>query len=196
MKNQLTHTKGHVFGYPAQMTWEWTSKSPVRSIFPLWLFYGLPMNLLKWVVGDAASGAVSPRILYYSLRMLMATLSLVLEDWAVHDLVRSPQYRRQAVVLVASSYVTWTFQSHTFSNSIETLLVLWSVLLIERISASQVATLEPIRLRHMLTPYEQQSSVLASIVLSFLVVLGTFNRITFPAFVLIPGVQLLRHISR
>lgn len=69
----------------------------------------------------------------------MAMLSLVLEDWAIYELVRSPRRRRQAMVLVASSYVTWTFQSHTFSNSLETLLVLWSFVLIDRILTAPVS---------------------------------------------------------
>jgi GPI mannosyltransferase 4 len=68
----------------------------------------------------------------------MFILSFVLEDWAIHELVHFPQHRQQAVVLVASSYVTWTFQTHTFSNSIETLLVLWSLVLIERIANQKV----------------------------------------------------------
>ena len=68
----------------------------------------------------------------------MCLSTFVLEDWAIHDLIQSPRLRRQAMVLVASSYVTWTFQSHTFSNSIETILVLWSLLLLDRIAYEQV----------------------------------------------------------
>lgn len=68
----------------------------------------------------------------------MFALSFVLEDWAIHELVPSPRYRSQAVVLVASSYVTWTLQTHTFSNSVETLLVAWSLVLIERIVSEKV----------------------------------------------------------
>lgn len=63
----------------------------------------------------------------------MFLLSFVLEDWAVHELVPLPRHRRAAVVLVASSYVTWTHQTHTFSNSLETLLVAWGLVLINRI---------------------------------------------------------------
>jgi phosphatidylinositol glycan class Z len=43
-------------------------------------------------------------------------------DWAVYCLA-GEMYRRSAVLLYASSYVTWTFQTHTFSNSIEAVLV-------------------------------------------------------------------------
>lgn len=71
----------------------------------------------------------------------MFLFNFILEDWAVHELVHSPKQRRFAVLLVASSYVTWTFQTHTFSNSIETLLVLWSIVLVERIVAQGVSLL-------------------------------------------------------
>ena len=65
----------------------------------------------------------------------MFIISFVLEDWAIHELVPSPRHRRVAVILVASSYVTWTYQTHTFSNSVETLVVAWCLVLIERIVA-------------------------------------------------------------
>ena len=96
------------------------------------------MVLLQWTSATDEEGTVNPAVIYYTLRMVMFILSFVLEDWAIHDLVHSPRYRKQAVILVASSYVTWTFQTHTFSNSVETLLVLWSLVLIERIVGEEV----------------------------------------------------------
>ncbi len=137
---------GYLFPYPNQRTWEWTSSHPIRSVFPLWPFYGLPMTLLKWTWAQDEDGLVDPTAIYYTLRLVMFVLSFVLEDWAVHDLVRSPRHRRQAVILVTSSYVTWTFQSHTFSNSVETLLVLWSLVVIERIVSENVGLLSLPRL--------------------------------------------------
>lgn len=68
----------------------------------------------------------------------MFILSFVLEDWAIQELVHSPRQRRVAVLLVASSYVTWTWQTHTFSNSIETLVLLWSLVLIAWIIEDKV----------------------------------------------------------
>lgn len=91
------------------------------------------MTLLKWLWAEEEDGLVDPAVIYYTLRLVMFVLSFVLEDWAIHELVRSPSHRRSALLLVTSSYVTWTFQTHTFSNSVETLLVLWSLILIERI---------------------------------------------------------------
>ena len=132
---------GNLFGYPSTRTWEWTVSQPIRSVFPLWLFYGLPLTLLNWLWAKEVHLDITPGLVYFSLRAVMFMLSFVLEDWAVHDLVQSPKLRQQAVVLVASSYVTWTFQTHTFSNSIETVLVLWSLLLLDRIAHERVSLL-------------------------------------------------------
>jgi phosphatidylinositol glycan class Z len=131
---------GRVFSYPVHETWEFTSDKPIRSTFPLWLAYGWPMYILRWL-WEGFGYDVSPSVVYWTLRVLMLTLSVVMQDWAVHELVESPRARSIAVPLVASSYVTWTFQTHTFSNSIETLLVSWSLVLIHRIVQDKVGSL-------------------------------------------------------
>lgn len=107
----------------------------------------------------------------------MFTSNFVLEDWALYELLPNPRQRRVGILLVASSYVTWTWQNHTFSNSIETLILLWCLVLIQRIRDDDDRS-------HQLT---------ASSILAFLAVLGTFNRITFPAFLVIPLLFLLPH---
>ncbi|KAI1344283.1 GPI mannosyltransferase 4 [Xylariaceae sp. FL0016] len=168
---------GQIFSYPVRLTWEFTSDHPIRSVFPLWPVYGLPMLLLRWLwIGNGNDGEIPPIAVFWTLRVLMFVISFVLEDWAIHELVQSPRQRRIAVLLVASSYVTWTFQTHTFSNSIETLVVAWCLVLVERILEST-----------------QTSSLLASTVLGTVAVFGVFNRITFPAFLLIPGLRLIPH---
>ncbi|KAL8679221.1 MAG: hypothetical protein Q9186_004463 [Xanthomendoza sp. 1 TL-2023] len=170
---------GQVFGYPNLQTWEFTSAQPVRSLFPLWPVYGLPMLLLQWVWTETGKEAVAPYLIYYALRLLMFILSFVLEDWAIHELVHSPRERKIAVVLVASSYVTWTYQTHTFSNAVETLVVLWSVVMTQR-----------------LLDNTHRSSLLSSALLGSLVAFGIFNRITVPAFLLPPALFLLPHFRR
>ncbi|OAL30655.1 hypothetical protein AYO20_08617 [Fonsecaea nubica] len=143
---------GYLFPYPTRPTWEWTSSRPIRSVFPLWPIYGLPMTLLKWTWAQEEDGdCVDTTVIYYTLRLVMFLLSFVLEDWAVHELVRSPRRWIQAVILVTSSYVTWTFQTHTFSNSVETLLVLWSLVMIERILRDKTSNLA----QHGLHPHYQ-----------------------------------------
>lgn len=137
----LTHPPhaGEIFSYPVRKTWEFTNDDPIRSVFPLWPVYGLPMLLLRWMwIGNGQDGEVPPIAVFWTLRVLMFLISFVLEDWALHELIHSPRHRRVAVLLVASSYVTWTYQTHTFSNSIETLVVAWSMVLIQRIVDEQV----------------------------------------------------------
>ncbi|GAB7347901.1 hypothetical protein MBLNU459_g5424t1 [Dothideomycetes sp. NU459] len=170
---------GRIFSYPSHLTWEFTSEKPIRSVFPLWLFYGFPLTVLRWMWEGFGYHDVPAAAVFYTLRTLMFVLSFVLEDWALHELVHVPKQRRVATILVASSYVTWTFQSHTFSNSIETLIVLWCLVLVGRIREDK-----------------KSSQALACAILAFLVVLGTFNRITFPAFLLMPFLYLLPHFRQ
>lgn len=166
---------GEVFSYPVRRTWEFTSDHPIRSVFPLWPVYGLPMFLLRCLwIGQGGSGDIPPPAVFWVLRLLMFIMNFVLEDWAIYELVPFKRNRETAVMLLASSYVTWTYQSHTFSNSIETLVVAWSLVLIERIVA---------RPNH--------TSFLAPTILGGVVVFGVFNRITFPAFLLIPALRLI-----
>jgi phosphatidylinositol glycan class Z len=97
------------------------------------------MLLLRWLwIGNGNDGEIPPIVVFWTLRVLMFVVSFVLEDWAIHELIQSQRHRHVALLLVASSYITWTFQTHTFSNSIETLVVAWSLVLIERTVASPV----------------------------------------------------------
>lgn len=96
------------------------------------------MLTLRSLWGGLSKDELPPAIVYWTLRLLMFLLSFVLEDWAIQELITSPRARRVAVILVASSYVTWTYQTHTFSNAIETLVVLWSLVLIQRIVEDKV----------------------------------------------------------
>lgn len=97
------------------------------------------MLLLQWLwVGNGQDGQVPPIAVFWTLRFFMFLLSFVLEYWALQEQITSTLHRPIAVLLVASSYVTWTFQTHTFSNSIETLAVLWSLVLIGRITSPHV----------------------------------------------------------
>lgn len=132
---------GQIFSYPVRHTWEFTSENPIRSVFPLWPVYGLPMLLLRWLwIGNGQDGEIPPIAVFWTLRVLMFLISFVLEDWALHELIQSPRHRKVAVLMVASSYVTWTYQTHTFSNSVETLVVAWSLVLIQRLADSRVGS--------------------------------------------------------
>jgi len=99
------------------------------------------MSLLKWFYSEMGTGNPPPELVYNVIRGVMFLLTFVLEDWAIYEFVPSPRHRRATIVLVASSYVTWTYQAHTLSNSMETLLVVWGLVLIRRIIENKVGTL-------------------------------------------------------
>ncbi|KAK5121880.1 hypothetical protein LTR85_004451 [Meristemomyces frigidus] len=168
---------GAIFGWPSYKTWEFTSEHPIRSTFPIWLIYGPPLTLLKWI-SEGVGYEVSPMAVFYVLRILMFTLSFVLEDWALHELLPVKRERVTALMLVASSYVTWTFQMHSFSNSIETLIVLWCLVLMRRMQDDS-----------------EHTQFRLCVALAFLGVLGVFNRITFPAFLVPAAVELLPQLK-
>jgi GPI mannosyltransferase 4 len=167
---------GAIYGWPSYKTWEFTSEHPIRSVFPLWLVYGPSLLVYKWIC-EGLGYEAAPCAVFYVLRSLMFTLSFVLEDWAIYELLPVKRERAVALMLVASSYVTWTYQMHTFSNSIETLVVLWCLVMMCRMKDDT-----------------QHTQVRLCVALAFLGVLGIFNRITFPAFIIVAGIQLLPHL--
>ena len=69
---------GAVYGWPTYKTWEFDSASPIRSLFPLWLVYGIPLTILKWLWEGLGYGQVPPTIAFYTLRIVMFLLSFVL----------------------------------------------------------------------------------------------------------------------
>ncbi|KAH6918028.1 GPI mannosyltransferase 4 [Coprinopsis sp. MPI-PUGE-AT-0042] len=164
---------GELFKWHSQQTWEFTSDRPIRSFFPLWVAYALPMKAAAWLSG--ASGP-TPDFAFKALRVSFCLLSVLLEDTAFYQLVPNGRLKGWALVLLSSSYVTWTFQTHTFSNSVETILLLWSLVLLERIRKSKFA------------------KPLSSAMLGFICIFGTFNRITFPAFLLLPGLKAVPYL--
>ncbi|KAK5109460.1 hypothetical protein LTR62_007020 [Meristemomyces frigidus] len=167
---------GEIFGWPTYKTWEFVSAQPIRSIFPLKLIYAPALIIFKWLC-TGIDFDVTPIAVFYVLRLLMFLLSFVLQDWALHELLPDRQQRSTALFLVASSYVTWTYQMHTFSNSIETIIVLWCLVLMRRMQHDQ-----------------DHTQATLCIALAFLAVLGVFNRITFPAFLIAQGIELLPHL--
>ena len=179
-----------MLSYPYLETWEFTSERPIRSIFSLWPVYGLPMWILKWLWTQTGTGMVPPHIIYYALRVQMLIASLVFEDWALHKLVQSTRQQRLTTILVASSYVTWTYQAHTFSNSVETMLVAWSMVMIQELTSDMVISIK-YSLIKKLKFAKSQSSLVPSVILGFLVAFGVFNRITFPTFLFLPGLYLI-----
>jgi phosphatidylinositol glycan class Z len=48
-------TLGKLFGWQTSLPWEFTDDnpvhSPIRSILPIWMVYGIPIWIIKWIHG-------------------------------------------------------------------------------------------------------------------------------------------------
>ncbi|GAO49902.1 hypothetical protein SAICODRAFT_67952 [Saitoella complicata NRRL Y-17804] len=142
-----------------QLTWEWTGEKPIRSVVLLWPIVGSIFRL----TGN------NTQLALLGLRMLWFIMSLGV-DLAIPHLV-APGSAAIPLLLYASSYTTLTYQAHTFSNGIETILVVWSIVLCFRLRARPSAT--------------------HSALLGLLAALGIWTRVTFPAFLLPAIVSLI-----
>lgn len=169
-----------IFGWASHSSWEFTSENPIRSYFCVWVIYGIPMLFLK-VLLESRFNSVDPMTVFYALRVIFAVGSWTLCDMAIDRLSTTKHDRIKSLLFVATSYVTWTYQSHTFSNSVETVILLWCLVIIYELTVKRS---NPVS-RHWDTA-----------LLAILIVFGIFNRVTFPAFLIIPSCQLVKHFYR
>ncbi|CCJ31525.1 unnamed protein product [Pneumocystis jirovecii] len=152
---------GDILKIKVEYPWEFKGPFPIRSIGPLWMIYGLPVKLAQWITGKGCS--MEPLLLFFLLRIFFFGLSFIV-DWFVYTST-SPKYRGNALLLYASSFVTYTYQTHTFSNSIETIMVSACLLLMRKNKMSM--------------------SSWKCVLLAIFASIGFFSRITFPI-ILIP----------
>jgi hypothetical protein len=180
-----------VFGWDAQKTWEFTTDRPIRSAASLWTVYAPVMYPWKFILGSNVSGFP----LYFALRLWFVLLTYVFGtthvfiqnrssltissvDRSLPDIVGSAQRVQVTRFLLTSSYAFLVYQSHTFSNSIETILVVQTLVLCKTLS----------RWPNLRTPARFG-------LLGVLVAYGIFNRPTFPFWILVPIFSLLFHLS-
>lgn len=144
------------------LTWEFDGAMAIRSVVPIYFFYGP----LAWLYTSIKGGSVSSVGLYYAFRVQQLLWSVVMDA-----LVYVVSGRQSAVLLFwASSFVSWVWFTHTFSNSHEAILVL-SVL-------------------HL----SKTRSNFGFMVMGGLAALGLFTRISFIAFMVPLLVDLFRQL--
>lgn len=154
------------FGWAAQIPWEFTVMEPIRSFVPIWLLYGIPMS----VFGHSSD----PLHVLYGFHVILALLTWILEDMAVDRLSRSHNDKLRALMFVSTSYVTWTWQARTLSNSLETILVLWYLVIIHELDKGSIVD-------------RSWDCFLLGAIAS----MGMWNRPTFIAFVALPSLLAL-----
>lgn len=163
-------------GYNVNAPWEFTSEKPARSYAPLLVVYWPIFKLTEWL-------GFEPLQTWYTCRLVLMVVSWMVTDWCLYKMLPTKQERIKAIFFTLTLYVTLVYQSHCFSNSVETVLVVAAVYAVNELrfisgqDASQQKTKDVVTLAG---------------VLGFLVAFGTFNRITFPAFLVAPGYYLFQ----
>lgn len=174
---------GKILNYSVSQPWEFSSESPARSWGILYLFYAPVMYLIK-VTGLQAH--LNPIHIWYLVRLQNMVTGWLITDFCLYKMLPTKQERIKAIFFTLTSYVTLALQSHGFSNSIETVLVLVSIYIIDD-------------LRFTLEELKKNSQVLVSnnfiklLLLGIVISLGVFNRVTFPVFLALPSWFLLKY---
>lgn len=162
---------GRLFLLASNQPWEFNLLEPARSFAPLFAFYYIPLKIAQWLT-------LLPLQTWYLVRLVFMMVSWVITDWCLYKMLPTKQERVKAIYFVLTSFISLVYQSHTFSNSIETVLVLLTVYFINE-------------LRFMKSLPRSQYTVwdilYTSLAIGLLFAFGVFNRVTFPAFFIIPG---------
>ncbi|CAR24718.1 glycosylphosphatidylinositol-alpha 1,2 mannosyltransferase [Lachancea thermotolerans CBS 6340] len=158
-----------IMGIKGTIPWEFKPESAARSFVPLYITYGPLLYLNKYIL-HLSSGVA----LMYLVRIQNYIVFMYLSKLALQFLLDSKLDRKKASFYISTSYIIWAYQTHSFSNSLESIILLL-VLSLFRILIKDSSDRS---FNHYKT----------CVVLGILVTLGVFNRITFLAFILLPCV--------
>lgn len=166
---------GLVFGFSTDLPWEFRLADPARSIAPLLVVYYPLMQLASWI-------QLSPMQTFYLVRLAVMLVSWMATDWFLYKMLPTKLERIKAIFFVLTSYVSIVYQSHTFSNSVETVLVLAVVYLINELRFLRSVPSNQFSLNEI-----AYIGVLIGAISAF----GVFNRVTFPVFIVFPALFLV-----
>ncbi|KAH3679563.1 hypothetical protein WICMUC_000896 [Wickerhamomyces mucosus] len=157
-------------GYRTTIPWEF-SINPSRSFAILSLIYS-PLILLNKFFKFPPIG------LLYLFRLQFLVTYFFIAHYTTRILSNNikKEYTK-SLFFIFTSYITWTYQSHSFSNSIETQLLLITLSIIHLILKGKTKTPE----------------YLLTFLLGILIPIGEFNRITFIGFLILPSIKLIKH---
>ncbi|KAI8579222.1 hypothetical protein K450DRAFT_243350 [Umbelopsis ramanniana AG] len=173
-------TAGWAFDLEIFTPWEFNPTFPARSILPPLITTGIPFYIYKFVLrltyGGLDQDFVSGRHLYILERLSFFFMSFIL-DLCILKLCRLCKISAlRSLIVLSSSYVMLTYQCHSFSNSIEALVLAASITLL-----------------FVSYPLDEKAnpSKLASFVLGISLAFGLFTRITFASFGIFVGIAYL-----
>lgn len=160
-----------VFGFSTSEPWEFTSTAPARSYAPLLLTYYPTMKVAQFL-------DLLPIQTWYLVRLLLMLVSWMVIDWCIYKMLPTKQERIKTIFFVLTSYVTLVYQSHTFSNSVETVLVVLTVYMLNELR---------FLLRVDKKQYSSMDIAYLGLGIGVCFAFGVFNRVTFPVFFVFPA---------
>lgn len=164
--------------YNDNLPWEVKNNSNInRSIVPLLL-----INYPSIWMGKHF-GLTSYQI-YLLVRIQLTIISWIITDWCLYRLVPMKHERIKSTLFTMTSYLTLVHQTHTFSNSIETCILLPTLYLINDIRS------------YLETNSKNNYCLKKLMLLGLLISFGVFNRITFPAWIFLPAFYLFKYFAK
>ncbi|QLL30690.1 hypothetical protein HG536_0A05050 [Torulaspora globosa] len=163
------------FGINGAIPWEFQSETAARSFVPLLLNYGPLFCVFK------ATKVDNPLVILRLVR-IQNYLTFIATSRYVMKRLYGAFSAKWCNFFIATSYISGCFQSHSFSNSFETIVLLIVLALYNEL------------LPHVRDHKTQAYKI--SCLLGFLISLGCFNRITFPAFILFPSLVVFWRFFR
>ena len=114
-----------ILNYSTNIPWEFQD-DPARSLAPLYFIYGPLLYFIKFFKLNLTALQI-----WYIARLQISILSWIITDFCLYWMLPSKPERIKAIFFTLTSYITLVYQNHLFSNSIETLLLLVTILLID-----------------------------------------------------------------
>lgn len=177
--------------------WEFSAMNPARSLIPLYVIYYPIFKLFQ--------DKLDPLKILYVLRLIFCFSSWIIIDYSLIKLsTLSSRKNLISIILIYTSYVIWVYQSHTFSNSIETIVLLLCLLVINSVKV-QCENYEFVKNDRSFDLKKNDDALIKGneplrinnnfkklIALAFLINFGVFNRVTFASFLGFPSFYLLK----
>lgn len=159
------------YGISGTVPWEFEPTNNARSYFPLYAFYGPLFYLMRDILKVQNPLNILRIIRFYNFMLYLSVLYYALPKLVNENKLQNKGRVNEALVFILSSYITWCYQCHSFSNSLETILLL-------------------LVLSNYTDILSNKAGLLQLVSTGFLISVGTFTRISFPAFLLLPSIQV------
>ncbi|CAK9440585.1 uncharacterized protein LODBEIA_P46300 [Lodderomyces beijingensis] len=179
-----------ILGYSTNIPWEFDAAAkPARSLVPLYFVYGPLLYVVKW-----CKVQLDPVQIWYLLRLQLCLLSWLVTDLCLYKMSPSKNERIKSIFFTSTSFVTFVFQSHLFSNSVETLVLLLAVCTIDDLKLAMESETTEAEENDEKKTTKKTTKSKTLVWLGALVAFGIFNRVTFPAFLILPSWYLLQYM--